>query len=116
MLRYRAHEAAVQIKMAEAPVLAITHQDKRLVIAGVERKPMAAIQLAVATAHFRVARFVVSIFVKAKDARIAVAVGDEDGTIRRRQSRSDAPFIRRLESGLRRSRNFQHDRTVRLHP
>src|SRR6267142_3989111 len=101
--------------MAQAAVLAITNQQKRLVIADVKRKPVAAIQLAVATAHFRVTRLIVSILVEAKDARITIAIGDKDGAIRGGHSRSNAPFIGGLEPDLRRSRNFQQDSTVSLH-
>src|SRR5579864_3694525 len=68
--------------MAEPAVLAITNQQERLVIADVKRKPVAAIQLAVATAHFRVTRFIVSILVEAKDAGITIAIGNKDGPIR----------------------------------
>src|SRR5258708_19135027 len=115
MLRDRAYVVAVQIKMAQAAVLSITNEQKRLVIAGVKRKPVAAIQLAVAAALFRITRFVVSIFVEAKHARIAVAIGDKDGAIRRGQRRSNAPFIRGLEASLGRSCDFQNDRAVSPH-
>src|SRR5579864_1554868 len=101
--------------MAEPAVLAITNQQERLVIADVKRKPVAAIQLAVATAHFRVTRFIVSILVEAKDAGITIAIGNKDGAIRGGHSRGNPPFIGGLEAGLRRSRNFQHDSTVSLH-
>src|SRR5580700_8862928 len=76
---------------------------------------MAAIQLAVATALSRVARFIVSILIEAEDARIAIAIGDKDGAIRGRQGRRNPPFIGGLETGFRRSRNLQHDAAIGFH-
>src|SRR5579864_7746956 len=115
MLGNRAYVVAVEIKMAQATVLAIANQQKRLVIADVKRKPVAAIQLAVATAHFRVTRFIVSILVETKDARITIAIGNKDGPIRGGHSRGNPPFIGGLEAGLWRSGNFQEDSTIGLH-
>jgi hypothetical protein len=112
MLRNRAYVAAVQIEMAQAAVLTITNQQERLIEACIKRKAMAAIQLALATALSRVARFIISILIEAKDARIAITIGDKDGIIRGRHSRRNAPFIGGLEPSLRGSGNFQHDAAV----
>src|SRR5215475_3585132 len=100
MLRNRAHVPAVQIEVAQPTVLAIANQQKRLIVAGVKAKTVAAIQLTLGAAFFRVARLVVPILVEAKDARIAITIGDKDGTIRGGHGRRKPPFIGGLEARL----------------
>src|SRR5271167_2774332 len=58
---------------------------------------------------------IISILVKLEDARIAISIGNENGTIRPRYRGSQAPFVRRMKSCLGRSSDLLHHRSIRLH-
>src|SRR6266700_4680405 len=115
MLRHSANELPVEIEMAEAAILAIAHEDKRLIVAHVDCEPVAAVQQAPGAPFAGVGAFVLTAFVEVENARVPVSVCDEDATIGRGHCRGKPPFVRCFEPGLRWSGDLLHDRTVGPH-
>ena len=84
MLSHGAHEFAVEIEVTQPAVLAVAHQQQRLIVTRIHRQSVAAIEQSFCASLAAIARLVLPLAVEAKNARVAVAIGDEDGPIRRR--------------------------------
>ena len=82
MERDIAHELAVEVVMTETPVFAVAHQQQRLIVARVHSQAMAAIAQAVRLSLPGISRLIIAGLIELENARIAISIGDVDGTVR----------------------------------
>src|SRR5581483_9747542 len=94
VLRHRPNILAIQVEMTQPAVFAIAHQQQRLFKASVDSEPVAAIQQSSIGSFPRKASPVVPIPIELEDSRIAVSVGDENGTVRCGNCCCQPPLVR----------------------
>src|SRR5438874_5060040 len=115
VLGHGADVFAIKVEMAQAPVFAIAYQQQGLIIAQVKSETVRTVELPFMVSFLREASLVIAIPVETENPRVSVAIGDEYGTVRRRNRSGKAPLIGSLKTTFGRSGDFQYDGAVDLH-
>ena len=115
MRRYGPHKLSIEIEVAKPPVFAIANQQQGLIVPLVDREPMAAIELSFRVALLAIAGLELALAVEPKNTRIAIAIRNENRSIRGRHRCGYPPFVWRLEAGLGGRGDLLNDAAVRFH-